>query len=193
MAANVQIAPNEEQLRFNKIANELHASGSDRSTAILGGTLMESLLRELILHAAVPDPKKEFERYINGAGVSALQVQAFVMGLIPRVLLQELRLISDIRNRFAHGLEPLSFDKPPVSGFVENLVAPRRFSPLSGAPVTLPGQAPVKTLRDLPKRLQFIASVAAASATLEHLRLEVPKFKESTRFYVDPKTGGAPN
>lgn len=178
----VVLAMSNEPL-FNSIRDELNAAPSDRNTAVLGGAFVEGLLKSLMRHALAPS--KRVRDYIEKAQVSHLQTLALGVGLVPADLYTDLNLISKIRNSFAHTIEARTFDQEPIAGYVSNLVAPIRFGNLQGAPTFDANGEQAKTVRDLPRRMQFITAVVGAGTTLEHLLSEITPFKESSRFYVD--------
>jgi hypothetical protein len=178
-----------DTLLFNSIRAELNATTSDRATAVLGGSLVEGQLKALLRHVLVVN--KRVTEYIEKTDTGDLQTVAFGLGLLPFDHHQDLKLISKIRNKFAHTVEAQSFDQEPIAGWVAALISPRRFGQIQGTVYLLSSGKPAQTLTDMPKRFQFIAAVAAASTTIQHIQTEIRPLSPSNRFYVDPSSGGA--
>lgn len=95
----------------------------DRAIAILGATYPDILLEHL-LAAFFVDDEREAKRLLKpdgplgafGARVSA----ACCLGLICRTVRDDLRLIGQIRNKFAHTLDA-SFDDDPIRAWCLDL------------------------------------------------------------------------
>ncbi|MEM7772805.1 MAG: hypothetical protein AAF327_20125 [Cyanobacteria bacterium P01_A01_bin.37] len=169
----------------NQITEELNGSKSDRGTAILGSSLVEELLRALLLKVAVPN--KDFKLFIDRSPASNLLAIAYSFGFLPNELRHDIKLIFKIRNKFAHSWNLLSFDTPPISNIIPNLIAPKKFGKIRGNPVLVNNGQFAKTLADVENRMQFIATVIATSTSLEHIQNEIVSFVPSERFYVAPK------
>lgn len=107
---------------FHALFNE-PAQLDDRAIAILGATYPDTLLEHL-LAAFFVDDEREARRLLKpdgplgafGARVSA----AYSLGLICRTVRDDLRLIGQIRNKFAHTLGA-SFDEDPIRSWCINL------------------------------------------------------------------------
>lgn len=173
-------------LLANHITAELNATSSDRVAAVLGGSLIEGLVKNLLSHVLVSN--KNVKNLIASAEANELQTIAFSMGLLPADLYTDLRNIAKIRNKFAHTIEAQTFDQPEIANIVTSLIAPSKFGNIQGVPVKLSSGEKAKKIKDLPLRNQFISAVIAASVTLQHIQDESAPFIESKRFYVDPKT-----
>lgn len=172
-------------LLFNKITQELNAS-SDRGVAVLGGSIVEALARELVLHIAISD--KTFDKDIERTPLKYMSTMLYCMGMIPSDLRHDMNSIYSVRDAYAHRIESMDFESKPISGYVDNLIAPKRFGKIRGNKIALASGGVAQILRDLPRRIQFISAVAACSATLEHLKNEIPKVSPSHRYYVDPSS-----
>jgi hypothetical protein len=178
--------PQDDALLFNKIVKELNATSSDRAIAVLGGSVVEAALRTLLLHHLAAH--KDVTSYINRATISTLRTVAFGCGLIPQDLYADLKAISTIRDTMAHDYVQRSFDEPGIAAVIGRLIGPTRFGKLSGAPFKTETGVVASTLRDLPRRFQFVACIAAAATSLEHISAESSQIQESRRFYVEPKS-----
>jgi hypothetical protein len=83
-----------------------YESKDDRTIAILGGTFLEMIL-EHILYAFFPDDDKNVEmmQYNQPLGNFSNKIKmCYCLGLIDKVIKEDLNLIRKIRNEFAHDL-----------------------------------------------------------------------------------------
>lgn len=104
---------------------------SDRAAAILSVSLLDVQLEE-ILTAFGADESSMAEVLRPDQPVGSLGARrriCLALGLISPKEASELRILSKIRNEFAHKLHGLDFNADPISGWVESLEVPRRFFP----------------------------------------------------------------
>lgn len=174
----------DDKLISNKVQQELNAPNSDRGVAVLGGCIVEAALQELLSHILIKT--SETSKFIERSNASTLRMLAYSTGVIPKELHDEIFQLARIRNSMAHNFKNESFDSPELAKLIDNLVAPSRFGKLIGTPFNIEGGKIAQTIKDLPRRMQFIASVAAVTTTLEHLKSEHRSFQESKRFFIDP-------
>ena len=97
---------------FAGFLNEFDAE-SDRAAAVLAAAFLDEQIKSLIEDFFVDD-SKEVDRLLGinrplGGFSSRIHV-AFCMGLLSRDELHDLRIIRDIRNKFAHRLHGLTFE-----------------------------------------------------------------------------------
>ncbi|AGA76666.1 hypothetical protein [Echinicola vietnamensis] len=96
---------NDSLMEFHKLFT--YESKDDRTIAILGGTFLEMIL-EHILYAFFPEDEKEVEEMMlfnqplgNFSGKIKM---CYCLGLIDKVIKDDLNLVRKIRNEFAHNL-----------------------------------------------------------------------------------------
>jgi DNA-binding MltR family transcriptional regulator len=90
-----------------------HESASDRAVAIVSAILLDNLLERLIKTSYVKDPNVNTifkDEHILRSFHTKISV-AYFSGLIPKDFYHDLKLICDIRNKFAHDVvADLKFD-----------------------------------------------------------------------------------
>jgi hypothetical protein len=177
-------------LIFAALREELMASPSDRAVAVLGGSIVETSVKQLVLHAGVRN--RDFEALIERSPANHAQTLAFSMGLIPVDLHAELKLIFRIRNEFAHSVEPIHFDKAPVSNLVTGFRATLHPACINGLAVELTDQRGAELFGGTAQRFRFITAVSSASKALWAIQHEKPKRRASTRLYIDGRGCYAP-
>jgi len=96
---------------------------SERSRGILAGSLLDSLLEQLIKNYLVKDsPNELFKGYGPLSSFSAKIDMAFSLGLITKIERDELHRIRRIRNEFAHSLNHnLCFSESPIREHIKEL------------------------------------------------------------------------
>lgn len=108
------------------VINEIREQ-SDRAAAILAVSFLEDRLAALLQAWLVNDPNI-VSKMFGGSGplatFSAKIDMALLLGIFGRSRHRELHLIRDIRNKFAHGLEALTFDTPRIRDKCENFPPP---------------------------------------------------------------------
>jgi hypothetical protein len=105
---------------------------SDRAAAILAVSFLEDRLAAL-LQAWLVDEPNIVSKMFGGSGPLATFLAKIDMGLLLGILEKsrhrELHLIRDIRNKFAHGLEALTFETPRIRDQCENFSPPTFSTP----------------------------------------------------------------
>lgn len=95
----------------------------DRAIAILGGTFLEMIL-EHVLFAFLPEEDKEVEKlmeYNQPLGNFSNKItMLYCLGLIDKMIKDDLNLIRKVRNEFAHNLYA-SFDNPKIRSLCHEL------------------------------------------------------------------------
>lgn len=95
----------------------------ERAIAIIGGTFLEMLL-EHILYAFLPEDDKEVEKLMQFNGVlgnfSNKISMAYCLGLIDKIIKDDLNLIRKVRNEFAHDLYA-SFESGKITSWCKQL------------------------------------------------------------------------
>lgn len=110
--------------RLIEAESELRGA-SDRAAAIVGASLIEVELEQLLVRSMVRDfPSKAlFEGFGPLSSLSAKIKIAQCFGFLPPDLAADADLIRKIRNEFAHTHEPLSFETQRIANWVSTLNA----------------------------------------------------------------------
>jgi hypothetical protein len=112
---------NKVLMDFHDLFNNKH--GDDRTIAIIGGTFLEMIL-EHVLFSFLPEDNKEVERMMDFnqplGNFSNKITMAYCLGLIERVVKEDLNLIRKIRNEFAHDLYA-SFENEKIRSWCKEL------------------------------------------------------------------------
>jgi hypothetical protein len=113
---------------------ELDAIGNDRGYCLLVVSTLENNLDEVIDRHIVDFNKEDYDAFFDGNGAAGslsrkiALLQAFkVIGPITR---RNLNIVREIRNAFAHGKIPITFETPEVKALCEEL---RLINPLDPA------------------------------------------------------------
>jgi hypothetical protein len=109
---------------------------SDRAAAITAASVLDALLEETILRRLMPLARDREEALFRGpnkplATFSAKIEMAFALGLYSNEERLKPHRIRDIRNRFAHRIEPLKFSEPSIRALIRSArtTTPRRLNP----------------------------------------------------------------
>jgi len=90
----------------------------DRSSAIVGVALIESLLEKLMIKKMVEQSESQRSSLFGNRGpladLSSKILVATAFGIIPSNVADELNRLRNIRNVFAHTMAPISFDTKEV-------------------------------------------------------------------------------
>jgi DNA-binding MltR family transcriptional regulator len=100
---------------FEQLGKQIYRQESERSYAIVGGVELEESLGTLLLSFCVDD--KQTEKALESTlGSFYVRINvAWILGLISRDEYDDLHLIREIRNYFAHGTEGVSFEDKQVA------------------------------------------------------------------------------
>jgi hypothetical protein len=118
----------ERYFDLNKVLFEFDSlfpyEGKDeRSIAILGGTFLEMILEHILL-AFLPEDEKEVNKLMEFnqplGNFSNKITMAYCLGLLEKIVKDDLNLIRKIRNKFAHDLYA-TFDDEQVKSWCEAL------------------------------------------------------------------------
>ena len=104
----------EEVLKFR-----LHLDKeTDRGSALMAAAFLDEFLKGL-LQSFLIDDKKSFDDLISGNGAlstfSSRIELCYLLGLIPTKVRRDLHLIRKIRNEFAHSMDIIDFNHPPIA------------------------------------------------------------------------------
>jgi Mannitol repressor len=95
---------------------------SDRSAIVLGGSFAEHYLATYIRHFMIDDP--EIERLFETGPLSTFNTRinlAYAFRLISKELRDDLRLVKDIRNHFAHSPQLIDLEQPDIQTMIRKL------------------------------------------------------------------------
>jgi DNA-binding MltR family transcriptional regulator len=99
-------------------------TGPDRVAGIVAGSLLEDQLLRVLKDHMIQDDKVLGEMF-QGVGPLATHSSrvklAYLLQIIDEVVMKDLIIIKDIRNLFAHSLEPLSFGTQKIQDKCKNL------------------------------------------------------------------------
>jgi DNA-binding MltR family transcriptional regulator len=105
---------------------------SDRTAAILGGTIVDNALRVALLARFRPDEKDHadlFEGEIGPLSTFAARINvAYALRIFGRKTLSDLQCIKAIRNAFAHSLMTMDFTTQQIVTVCEALTSYKRLT-----------------------------------------------------------------
>ena len=112
------------QDRLRAVIDEVK-SQTDRGTAVVAAALLEELLQHAVLDRLIELSSERREALFdrNGAPLSTFSAKiemSFALGVINNDARLALHVIRDIRNIFAHSIDPISFDDPEVASIIDN-------------------------------------------------------------------------
>jgi mannitol operon repressor len=95
---------------------------TDRAAAILGAAMLDDILAEILGSFLVPS--KISENLLTGPleSFSSRTDAAYALGFIDEAEHKELRILGQIRNKFAHSWRTLTFETDSIQVRVRNLV-----------------------------------------------------------------------
>jgi hypothetical protein len=104
-------------------------SQSDRGAAIVAASVIEELTKLIILDRLIELSAERKEALFDrmNAPLSSFSAKielAFALGVIANELRLTLHLIRDIRNKFAHRIESLTFDHPDIATMIATRASP---------------------------------------------------------------------
>lgn len=107
-----------------KAIAEIEQTKSDRATVIVATSVVEKdLVRAISLRLV--DDERETNMLLKHSGplgpFEAKAHLAYLMGLIDAPLRDDLTLVADIRNRFAHQVEPLHFNSHAIHALCDKI------------------------------------------------------------------------
>jgi DNA-binding MltR family transcriptional regulator len=121
------------------------ATASDRAAAIVGGAFLDVLLKDLLQAHFVPDSKSD-EKIFQGNGCLATFSSridlSYRLGLIAKQEHKALHTIREIRNKFAHQLDAVTFARQDLRSLCANIEVPRIMVAPRSIPLSEKGEAP---------------------------------------------------
>jgi hypothetical protein len=106
------------------------AKQTDRGAAMIAASVIDGILEHLIIARFVElssNRKRALFGQSNGplSTLSSKIELGFALGLFNEERRQSLHLIREVRNAFAHRMDPISFEDPGISVIVETRVTPK--------------------------------------------------------------------
>jgi hypothetical protein len=103
---------------------------TDRGSAIVGAAMLEEMLAVVLQKRMVGMNRDHYDSFFGltgpGGGLSSKIELFYAFGLCNDSLYKAMHDIRGIRNKFAHRIEPLTFDDPAIAVLVDRL-APTPF------------------------------------------------------------------
>lgn len=112
-----------------KAIAEIEQTKSDRATVIVATSVVEKDLIRAIERGMVQDARETSMLLKHSGPLGAFEAKAhlaYLMGIIDSALRDDLARIADIRNRFAHQVEPLHFNSHTIQSLCEGLTVTDR-------------------------------------------------------------------
>jgi hypothetical protein len=104
------------------------AKETDRGAAILGAAYVDLFLRSAIERRLRPIPDVVPGLFEDRGPLQEFSTRihlGFALGIYLRRAFDDLRLVRDIRNAFAHNVEMMNFEEPDVRGLCDQLWLPK--------------------------------------------------------------------
>jgi len=121
------------------------ATASDRAAAIVAGAFLDVLLTDLLQANLIPDPKND-DKIFQGNGCLATFSSridlSYRLGLIAKQEHRALHTIREIRNKFAHQLDAVTFARQDLRSLCANIEVPRVMVAPRSIPMSEKGEAP---------------------------------------------------
>lgn len=100
---------------------------SDRGIAIICHAYIEDLLKELLKKRLIED-KHFIKRLEKSISFDQLLILCFITGVIKEKEKQDIKLLDEIRNKFAHRRKVNNFDQAKICDLCNNLIIPKDLS-----------------------------------------------------------------
>jgi DNA-binding MltR family transcriptional regulator len=98
-----------------------HEETNDRGLVIVGAAFLDTLLEHVLTNFFIDDPQEVGQLLHQPLGTYGNRTRAaYCLGLIGKIVRDDLSLVGRIRNRFAHDLYA-SFDAPQIATWCEQL------------------------------------------------------------------------
>jgi hypothetical protein len=118
-----------DRSHLERLERELYASESDRATAVLFGSFVETALEKLLLSLMRPNLNADERTKLFGfeglfGTFSSKIIGGYALKVIGPVTYADLNLIKLLRNEFAHSRVPIGFDTLEVKDICDRLQIP---------------------------------------------------------------------
>lgn len=114
---------------FNQVVEEVRRV-SDRARAVLLGTELDRYLKKVLEIYFLPKTKKKAKLLEEGGPMGTFEARIEVahrLGLIHPDWYHDLLIISEIRDKFAHGLAGMTLNQQPVCDLCFNLLGGKKW------------------------------------------------------------------
>jgi DNA-binding MltR family transcriptional regulator len=146
---------------------------SDRAAAVLGRAYLDNRLGVLLREKFVGAPKFVEDLFHGQGGLSSFSAKisiTYAIGLISKQAADDLHIVREIGNRFAHKLHGLSFETPGIADRVDNFRVLKSLRLEDGQPLSLDSM-------DARKRFNIAVAILLLNA-VEYRISQMPKFQE---------------
>jgi Mannitol repressor len=131
MSKKIKIAKRHTQLPMPHFARAMEEieNQTDRGAAIAGTAFLDLLIRHAIEKRMRYDPDLQDRLFENRGPLQDFSARfqlAFALKFIGSGAYMDLCILRDIRNAFAHSVEPLSFDRDDIAEKCKSLWFPRK-------------------------------------------------------------------
>lgn len=144
-----------------KAIAEIEQTKSDRATVIVATSVVEKDLVKAIEIRMVPDARETSMLFKHSGPLGPFEAKvhlAYLMGMIDGPLRDDLTRIGDIRNRFAHQVEPLRFNSHAIHALCDALaiVDAPAYPEIPDAGLPAERRRPARLPADATPRARFI-------------------------------------
>jgi len=152
---------------------------TDRGAALVGAAFLENLLGGLLEEFMLDDPKHSkllLEGPLAPFGtLYSRTIAAYSLGLISNDELNDLSMIREVRNTFAHSSKPIEFSSSELKPKLDNLLIPH----------LVPED--VLDTSELSPRQLFVNAVSMISTFLDRRRRAIDDRQQpAKKFYIQP-------
>jgi DNA-binding MltR family transcriptional regulator len=109
---------------ISRFVADLQQEKTDRGVALVGAAFLDDALRALIRAALIEksETADNLFKYPGPLATFAARTDfAYCMGLIGKMMFQDLKLVREVRNSFAHQHRPARFEDPEVTRLCKRL------------------------------------------------------------------------
>jgi DNA-binding MltR family transcriptional regulator len=113
--------------RSQALLEIMYGEEPDMACVLIGTSYLEQTLASLLERFFIKGNTVKKLLNPGGGTLGSFQSRAdvgYCLGLIPKSLYQNLRVVGEIRNKFAHSYLSLSLDDPEIAGMIEKLTFP---------------------------------------------------------------------
>jgi len=118
----VQRAVNKQKMSDIELATLIfeYRNQSDHGTALIGASYLDFRLTEALV-AFLVDDKDAVQGFLSYSFAYRTKL-AYMVGLVNRDVRDAMDRIRDIRNHFAHEWSGASFEQPPITGWIKEML-----------------------------------------------------------------------
>ncbi|RVU34939.1 hypothetical protein EOI86_19085 [Hwanghaeella grinnelliae] len=144
-----------------KALAEIEQTKSDRASAIVATSVIERDLVKAIAARMVDDERETSMLFKHSGPLGPFEAKvhlAYLMGLIDGSLRDDLTCVADIRNRFAHQVEPLHFNSHTIHALCDTftIVDAPTYPEIPDPTLPIEYRSPARLPADATPRARFI-------------------------------------